>query len=151
MRSATRHGRSCAHSHNGCLLRSTVQRPRYAPRLRSNHYPSSRRWSASQPWDLQRRAGGRMEARYVLIAFILYRGLIILQITDAVHAGGCFIYLQLHALGRVADPVELGKLGYPYVSASDVKHPDQPCPPRPLTVSGACPRALASSASAFLD
>ena len=35
----------------------------------------------------------------------------VLQITDAVHANGSFIYLQLWVLGRVADPAVLRKAG----------------------------------------
>ncbi|CAK5262275.1 unnamed protein product [Mycena citricolor] len=40
------------------------------------------------------------------------------EVTEAVHAKGSFIYLQLWALGRAAQPGVLGE--NPYVSASDV-------------------------------
>ena len=44
------------------------------------------------------------------------------QVVDAVHSKGSFIYLQLWALGRLADPHILREEGpFPYVSASDVK------------------------------
>ena len=44
------------------------------------------------------------------------------QVVDAVHLKGSFIYLQLWALGRLADPHILKEEGpFPYVSASDVK------------------------------
>ncbi|KIY72910.1 FMN-linked oxidoreductase [Cylindrobasidium torrendii FP15055 ss-10] len=57
------------------------------------------------------------------------------EITDAVHAKGSFIYLQLWALGRAADPAVLKEEGdYPYVSASDIPMPGNPVNPRPLTV-----------------
>jgi len=60
------------------------------------------------------------------------------KVTNAVHAKGSFIYLQLWALGRAADPQALAKEdpSFSYVSASDVKLPDRadgPAP-RPLTV-----------------
>ena len=42
-----------------------------------------------------------------------------LQVTDAVHAKGSFIFLQLWALGRAAVPSILAEGGYPYISASD--------------------------------
>lgn len=55
------------------------------------------------------------------------------QVTDAVHAQGSFIYVQLWALGRAANPAVLTEEGnYPYVSASDVPLEDHPVP-RPLT------------------
>ncbi|KAJ7131359.1 NADH:flavin oxidoreductase/NADH oxidase [Mycena epipterygia] len=61
------------------------------------------------------------------------------QITDAVHAKGSFIYLQLWALGRAARPAELKAEdpSFPYVSASDIPLRERPAsdiPPRPLTV-----------------
>lgn len=53
------------------------------------------------------------------------------------HAKGSFIYLQLWALGRAAEPTVLEKEGpYPYVSASDVALEGKPFPPRPLTIDG---------------
>jgi NADPH2 dehydrogenase len=59
------------------------------------------------------------------------------QITDAVHANGSFIFLQLWAIGRVADPVVLNQGGFDVVGPSPVPlagHQEQTIP-RPLTVS----------------
>ncbi|KAJ7488912.1 hypothetical protein FB451DRAFT_1223253 [Mycena latifolia] len=61
------------------------------------------------------------------------------QITDAVHAKGSFIYLQLWALGRAARPSELKAEdpSLPYVSASDIplrERPETEIHPRPLSV-----------------
>ncbi|EIW56408.1 NADH:flavin oxidoreductase/NADH oxidase [Trametes versicolor FP-101664 SS1] len=60
------------------------------------------------------------------------------QIVDAVHAKGSYIYLQLWALGRAANPAELREENpdYPYVSASDVPLPEKSDgeAPRPLTI-----------------
>ncbi|EKM53073.1 uncharacterized protein PHACADRAFT_124526 [Phanerochaete carnosa HHB-10118-sp] len=56
------------------------------------------------------------------------------RVTDAVHAQGSYIYVQLWALGRAAVPDVLQEEGsYPYVSASDVQLSGKPVPPRPLT------------------
>ncbi|KAJ6514904.1 hypothetical protein C8R47DRAFT_1001025, partial [Mycena vitilis] len=55
------------------------------------------------------------------------------KVNDRVHAKGSYIYLQLWALGRAADPATLEAEGLPYVSASDVPLKDQKVP-RPLTV-----------------
>ncbi|PVF97963.1 putative NADPH2 dehydrogenase chain OYE2 [Serendipita vermifera] len=55
------------------------------------------------------------------------------KVTDAVHAKGSFIYLQLWALGRQANPKALEREGgYPYVSSSDVPMQGKP-KPRPLS------------------
>ncbi|KAJ7097540.1 hypothetical protein C8R44DRAFT_811591 [Mycena epipterygia] len=61
------------------------------------------------------------------------------QITNAVHAKGSFIYLQLWALGRAARPVQLKAedSSLPFVSASDIPLRERPASdmaPRPLTV-----------------
>ncbi|KAF9048311.1 NADH:flavin oxidoreductase/NADH oxidase [Hymenopellis radicata] len=56
------------------------------------------------------------------------------KIVDTVHAEGSFIFCQLWATGRCARPEILRAQGLPYVSASDVKHPERSCAPRPLTV-----------------
>ncbi|KAJ7131420.1 hypothetical protein C8R44DRAFT_699213 [Mycena epipterygia] len=61
------------------------------------------------------------------------------QITDAVHAKGSFIYLQLWALGRAARPAQLKAEdpSLPFVSASDIPLSERPASdiaPRPLTV-----------------
>lgn len=55
--------------------------------------------------------------------------------TDAVHAKGSFIFVQLWNLGRAANPAVLEAEGLPYVSASDV----------PLTGIGKTPRPLSTS------
>ncbi|KAJ7204935.1 hypothetical protein GGX14DRAFT_645380 [Mycena pura] len=57
------------------------------------------------------------------------------EVTDSVHAAGSYLYLQLWALGRAANPQHLQKEdpSFPYVSASDVKLAAKP-PPRPLAV-----------------
>ncbi|KAJ7213104.1 hypothetical protein GGX14DRAFT_620219 [Mycena pura] len=54
-------------------------------------------------------------------------------VADRVHAKGSYMYLQLYALGRVAEVDTLAKDGLPYVSASDVPLTGGPTP-RPLTV-----------------
>ncbi|KAJ7052297.1 hypothetical protein C8F01DRAFT_1212533 [Mycena amicta] len=51
------------------------------------------------------------------------------QVTDRVHAKGSYIFLQLHVLGRAAEPDVLAEDNLPYVSASN----SRPRPPRPLT------------------
>ncbi|KAJ8495925.1 hypothetical protein ONZ45_g12649 [Pleurotus djamor] len=57
------------------------------------------------------------------------------KVTDAVHAKGSYIYLQLWALGRAGLADVLSAQGLPYVSASDVPLSYQPTPPpRPLTI-----------------
>ncbi|KAH9945536.1 hypothetical protein B0H21DRAFT_822999 [Amylocystis lapponica] len=58
------------------------------------------------------------------------------RITDAVHAKGSYIYMQLWAIGRAADPVQLAAEdpSFPYISASDVQLSEKPKPPRPLTI-----------------
>lgn len=59
------------------------------------------------------------------------------QVVDAVHAKGSYIFLQLCAIGRAADPSVLEAEGpYPYVSASDIPIAGRQSSPRPLTVSG---------------
>ncbi|KAJ7082113.1 hypothetical protein C8R44DRAFT_844861 [Mycena epipterygia] len=59
-----------------------------------------------------------------------------MQLAAAVHAKGSFIFMQLWALGRVAEPAQQAVVArgrtFPYVSASDV----------PLTSRSARPRAL---------
>ena len=68
---------------------------------------------------------------------------IIIQITDAVHEKGSYIYLQLWALGRTANPEELKKEAlkaglqedaYPYVAPSPVPMDGSDIAPRALTV-----------------
>ncbi|KAA1467032.1 FMN-linked oxidoreductase [Dentipellis sp. KUC8613] len=64
------------------------------------------------------------------------------KIVDAVHAKGSFIYLQLWAIGRLADPEVLAREGgHPYVSSGSVNIGDQRPEwgdvrpdPRPLTI-----------------
>ena len=63
------------------------------------------------------------------------------EIVDAVHARGSYIFMQIWALGRAADPTIIASPDsvsnpggpYPYVSASDVQLSDRPVPPRSLT------------------
>ncbi|KAF7159369.1 hypothetical protein CNMCM5623_004683 [Aspergillus felis] len=56
------------------------------------------------------------------------------QVTDAVHAKGSYIYMQLWGLGRVANPDVLKKEGgFDLVSSSDVPTNDKAPAPRPLT------------------
>ncbi|GBE84625.1 Probable inactive dehydrogenase [Sparassis crispa] len=57
------------------------------------------------------------------------------KITDAVHARGSYIYIQLWALGRATDLQVLEKEdpSFPYVSASDIQLTGKPKAPRPLT------------------
>ncbi|KAJ7155176.1 hypothetical protein C8R46DRAFT_1296487 [Mycena filopes] len=57
-------------------------------------------------------------------------------VTDAVHAKGSFIFMQLWALGRTADVEQLKSEdpSFPYVSASDVPLKGMKGTPRPLTV-----------------
>ncbi|KAJ6490754.1 NADH:flavin oxidoreductase/NADH oxidase [Mycena vitilis] len=56
------------------------------------------------------------------------------KVTDAVHAKGSYLYLQLWALGRAADPATLAAEGLAdsFVSASDIPISGQKAP-RPLT------------------
>lgn len=56
--------------------------------------------------------------------------------TDAVHANKSYIYLQLWALGRAANPTVLKNEGnYPFVSASPIGLSDPVTdPPRALTI-----------------
>jgi len=55
------------------------------------------------------------------------------KITDAVHAKGSFIYLQLWALGRAANPEVLKADGYDVISSSNLPMPSGGATPRPLT------------------
>jgi NADPH2 dehydrogenase len=57
------------------------------------------------------------------------------QITDAVHANGSYIFLQLWALGRAAEPDVLTKQDppSPYVSASPIALTGNQVTPRALT------------------
>ncbi|CAE6433809.1 unnamed protein product [Rhizoctonia solani] len=54
------------------------------------------------------------------------------RVTDAVHERHSYIYLQLWALGRAAEPKVLAREGLPFVSAS----------PTPIEEGGPVPRAL---------
>ncbi|KAJ3486698.1 hypothetical protein NLI96_g4054 [Meripilus lineatus] len=53
------------------------------------------------------------------------------KVTDAVHAKGSYIFAQLWALGRTADPKVIKKYGYDYAGASDIPLENFPVP-RPL-------------------
>lgn len=57
------------------------------------------------------------------------------NVTEAVHAKGCYIFCQLWALGRAADAKVLEASGHGLVSSSDVPLPDSPVP-LPLTEKG---------------
>ncbi|KAJ7639472.1 hypothetical protein FB45DRAFT_905697 [Roridomyces roridus] len=55
------------------------------------------------------------------------------KVTDAVHAKGSYMYLQLYALGRAAEPAVLAAEGLPFVSASNIPVGTGQVP-RPLSV-----------------
>ena len=66
-----------------------------------------------------------------------------LQVVDAVHENGSFIYLQLWALGRTALPDVLQKEGgYPLVAPSPIPLPTKSNPNAPPSTPQALPRAL---------
>jgi NADPH2 dehydrogenase len=66
-----------------------------------------------------------------------------LQIVDAVHENGSFIYLQLWALGRTAIPDVLQKAGgYPVVAPSPIPLPKKNDPDAPPSTPQALPHAL---------
>ncbi|KAG9027782.1 hypothetical protein FRB95_007389 [Tulasnella sp. JGI-2019a] len=54
------------------------------------------------------------------------------NITDAVHAKGAFIYLQMWALGRAADPAVMASKGFKIVSPGNIPMEGRPVP-TPLT------------------
>ena len=56
--------------------------------------------------------------------------------TDGVHANGSFIYLQLSALGRTADPSVLKFDGYPHVAPRINDFISQLWAPKPLITAG---------------
>ncbi|KAG6877683.1 hypothetical protein C0993_005103 [Termitomyces sp. T159_Od127] len=56
------------------------------------------------------------------------------EITDQVHDNGCYIFMQLWALGRAAFPDVLASEGHPYVAPSSIPLSSRPSPPpRELT------------------
>lgn len=63
------------------------------------------------------------------------------EVADAVHARGSYIFMQIWALGRaanpdiIASPDSVSNPGgpYPYISASDIQLTNKPVPPRALT------------------
>ncbi|GLI73599.1 chanoclavine-I aldehyde reductase fgaOx3 [Penicillium ochrochloron] len=55
------------------------------------------------------------------------------EVTDAVHAKGSYIYMQLWALGRVGSADLLKASGFDLVSASDIPASSEAPVPRPLT------------------
>ena len=55
-------------------------------------------------------------------------------VTDAVHTQGSYIYLQLWALGRAADPENIASEGYDFVSSSATPMTPTSPTPRALTV-----------------
>ncbi|KAL3486074.1 hypothetical protein BJX62DRAFT_242315 [Aspergillus germanicus] len=54
-------------------------------------------------------------------------------ITDAVHARGSYIFCQLWALGRAAQPEVLAKDGYEVISSGNIPMADDSTTPRPLS------------------
>ncbi|KAJ5378268.1 NADPH dehydrogenase [Penicillium cataractarum] len=54
-------------------------------------------------------------------------------ITDSVHARGSYIFCQLWALGRAADPEVLKKTGHKVISSGDIPISSTSSIPRPLT------------------
>ncbi|PGH30964.1 NADPH2 dehydrogenase [[Emmonsia] crescens] len=58
------------------------------------------------------------------------------EVTDAVHAKGCFIFCQLWALGRAANPQVLAADGYPVVSSSNLPISEKNPVPEPLDEKG---------------
>ncbi|KAG5350459.1 hypothetical protein C0989_010957 [Termitomyces sp. Mn162] len=57
------------------------------------------------------------------------------EVTDQVHANGSFIFVQLWALGRAADPDILSSEGHPFVAPSPIAIASKPTPlPRELTI-----------------
>ncbi|PGH15312.1 hypothetical protein AJ79_02477 [Helicocarpus griseus UAMH5409] len=54
------------------------------------------------------------------------------EVTNAVHAKGCFIFCQLIALGRVANPKVLAAQGYSVGSSSDLPVSEGSAVPKPL-------------------
>jgi NADPH2 dehydrogenase len=79
---------------------------------------------------VSRRAGGRLNVPgiYTQEQIQAWR-----NVTGAVHAKGCYIYCQLWALGRAADPKVLEASGDRVVSSSDVPLTGDSTLPRPLT------------------
>jgi NADPH2 dehydrogenase len=65
------------------------------------------------------------------------------QVTDAVHARGSFIFLQIWGMGRAAMPSNLAPEGLPYVSSSAV--PLETRPSHSITGTVDCPRPLTVS------
>jgi NADPH2 dehydrogenase len=58
------------------------------------------------------------------------------KVTDAVHAQGSYMFLQLWALGRTGEPSVLEKEGpYPYIAPSPIGVTGQSATPREMTVS----------------
>ncbi|TCD65522.1 hypothetical protein EIP91_002530 [Steccherinum ochraceum] len=55
------------------------------------------------------------------------------KITDAIHAKGSFVYAQLWALGRFADPKFIVQEGHEYIGASDIPLEGKDATPRALT------------------
>ncbi|ETW78409.1 hypothetical protein HETIRDRAFT_446181 [Heterobasidion irregulare TC 32-1] len=58
------------------------------------------------------------------------------KVTDAIHAKGSFIYIQLWALGRAADPAQLvlEDSSFQAVSSGNIRMGGREAAPRPLTV-----------------
>ena len=58
------------------------------------------------------------------------------EVTDSVHAKGCFIFCQLWALGRAADPKILAAAGHKVISSSNIPIPEDGAVPEPLGEEG---------------
>ncbi|KAF8603013.1 FMN-linked oxidoreductase [Ceratobasidium sp. AG-I] len=58
------------------------------------------------------------------------------KISDAVHANGAYLYLQIIAAGRIAYPEFIHAQGFPYVSSYPTQHPKRPEVPVALSEAG---------------
>ena len=108
----------------------SLQKPPSSPTMRGDT-PTSQ---ASTPTH-KSKPGKRYARRYRSSRIRLTACLRSHQVTDAVHAKGSYIFLQLWALGRIADVGFLEKQDppIPYVSASSVVLTGRPKAPRSLT------------------
>jgi len=55
-------------------------------------------------------------------------------VAHGIHEAGSFVFLQIWAQGRTAEPSYMDAHSYPYVSASDIPMEGRDVNPRPLTV-----------------
>ena len=56
------------------------------------------------------------------------------QISDIVHGNGCYIFMQLWSVGRVAVPAVLQKYGHDVVGPSAIALDDNHAKPRELSI-----------------